>query len=215
MNSDFYNHPGQSGCQPGKCRNPQYFPVLAVSNRTLATHPFLEQIERVCQTHPDAMILREKDLTPEEYVSLVTQVLPICNSYQVPCILHTFWEEALALGCSSIHLPLPLLRDLSASKATSGRLSAFSRIGTSVHSVAEAREAEALGATYLAAGHIYTTDCKKGLAPRGLHFLQEVCKSVSVPVYGIGGIKFDPFQWKELQTAGAAGGCIMSGMMEL
>lgn len=215
MNSGFFNQLRQSVCQPGKYRTPQYFPVLAVSNRTLATHPFLEQIERVCQTHPDALILREKDLMPREYRQLAAQVLSICNSFHVPCILHTFWEEALALGSSSIHLPLPLLRDLSASKATSDRLSAFSMIGTSVHSVAEAQEAEALGATYLAAGHIYTTDCKKGLAPRGLHFLQEVCKSVSVPVYGIGGIKFDPVQWKELQTAGAAGGCIMSGMMEL
>ena len=72
-----------------------------------------------------------------------------------------------------------------------------------------------MGVTYLTAGHIYVTDCKKGLAPRGLHFLQEVCKSVSVPVYGIGGIKFDPVQWQELQSAGATGGCIMSGMMEL
>jgi thiamine-phosphate pyrophosphorylase len=59
------------------------------------------------------------------------------------------------------------------------------------------------------------TDCKKGLAPRGLKFLQTVCKSVSLSVYGIGGIKFDPAQWQELESAGAAGGCIMSGMMEL
>lgn len=192
------------------------FPLLAVTNRHLAAHPYPEQIARICQTQPKALILREKDLKPETYHALAAQVLDICQSYDVPCILHTFWQEAVALGCTSIHLPLPLLRELSAKGILSSpEFASFTALGTSVHSVTEAREAEQLGATYLTAGHIYVTDCKKGLAPRGLIFLQNVCKSVSVPVYGIGGIKFDPIQWQELQAAGAAGGCIMSGMMEL
>ena len=67
----------------------------------------------------------------------------------------------------------------------------------------------------LTAGHIYVTDCKKGLAPRGLGFLKDVCSTVNVPVYAIGGIKFDEKQWEELKQNGASGGCIMSGMMEL
>lgn len=192
------------------------FPILAVSNRHLAAHPFLEQIERVCQAHPAALILREKDLPAEDYKTLASRVLPICQQYNVSCILHTFWQDALALGCTCIHLPLPLLRSLAGADGTAlEKLAGFSVIGTSVHSVDEALEAERLGATYVAAGHIYVTDCKKGLAPRGLKFLQTVCKSVSLSVYGIGGIKFDPAQWQELESAGAAGGCIMSGMMEL
>lgn len=192
------------------------FPLLAVSNRHLAAHPFMDQIERMCQAHPAALILREKDLPAEEYKALATRVLPLCQRYNVPCILHTFWQEALDIGCSSVHLPLLQLRNLAGNDGTAiEKLSGISVIGTSVHSVDEALEAERLGATYLTAGHIYVTDCKKGLAPRGLKFLQAVCKSVSVPVYGIGGIKFDPLQWQELEAAGAAGGCIMSGMMEL
>lgn len=190
--------------------------LLAVTNRHLSVHPYPEQITRICQTHPKGLILREKDLEAESYLALAAQVLDICHKYDVPCILHTFWKEAIALGCTSIHLPLPLLRRLSEKGILSSpEFASFTVLGTSVHSVAEAREAEYLGVTYLTAGHIYVTDCKKGLAPRGLHFLQEVCKSVSVPVYGIGGIKFDPVQWQELQSSGATGGCIMSGMMEL
>ncbi len=157
-----------------------------------------------------------KRLPVEDYKTLATRVLPICQQYNVSCILHTFWQDALALGCTCIHLPLPLLRSLAGADGTAlEKLAGFSVIGTSVHSVDEALEAERLGATYVAAGHIYVTDCKKGLAPRGLKFLQTVCKSVSLSVYGIGGIKFDPAQWQELESAGAAGGCIMSGMMEL
>ncbi len=56
-----------------------------------------------------------------------------------------------------------------------------------------------MGASYLTAGHIYATDCKRGLPPRGLGFLKEVCREVSIPVYGIGGIKFDEEQWNDMK----------------
>ena len=42
---------------------------------------------------------------------------------------------------------------------------------------------------YLTAGRVFVTDCKKGLAPRGFDFLHEVCSSVKIPVYAIGGIR--------------------------
>lgn len=182
--------------------------IIAVSNRHLCSRPLPEQIERVCHLHPKAVILREKDLTPDEYTPLASQILNICKNYHVPCILHTYTETAEQLGCTSIHLPLPLLRSCTL-------LDKFSIIGTSVHSIEEATEAEALGATYLTAGHIYATDCKKGLPPRGTEFLRKVCQSVQIPVYAIGGIKFNEKQIMEIQECGAKGGCIMSGMMML
>ena len=43
-------------------------------------------------------------------------------------------------------------------------------VGVSVHSVEDAREAELLGASYLTAGHIYTTDCKKAFRQEDLLF---------------------------------------------
>ena len=156
------------------------------------------------------MILREKDLTEEEYGTLAKEVMNICSRYQVSCILHNFWKTALELGCTSVHLPLPILQ-----KITDEEKKKFTKIGISIHSVEEAKEAERLGASYLTAGHIYATDCKKGLLPRGLEFLEEVCKEVNIPVYGIGGIKFDEEQWNDMEKCGAVGGCIMSGMMKI
>ena len=67
----------------------------------------------------------------------------------------------------------------------------------------------------LIAGHIYTTQCKAGLAPRGLGFLQAVCSAVNLPVYAIGGISFDASQHAELQANGARGACVMSAYMKL
>lgn len=187
------------------------FPILAVTNRSLCSRPFLSQVERVCQARPAALILREKDLSPEDYKALASQVLSICGEYQVPCILHTFWQEAAVLGCPALHLPLPLLRSLNSEPA----LGQFQKLGTSVHSVEEAVEAVSLGASYVTAGHIFATDCKKGLPPRGLSFLKEVCETVSIPVYAIGGISFEETQWHTLKEQGASGACIMSCMMKL
>ncbi len=192
--------------------------VIAVSNRHSCKRPFLEQIKIVCEWHPKALILREKDLTEAEYEQLAGQVMKICKTYKVPCILHNFWQIAVKLNSNQIHLPLPVLRQLvnqAVIQEKNQGSGTFYQIGTSVHSVEEAVEAEKLGASYLVAGHIYATDCKKGVPPRGIGFLKEVCDAVRLPVYGIGGIHFEPEQWRELVKAGAKGGCIMSGMMTL
>ena len=87
----------------------------------------------------------------------------------------------------------------------------FSYVGASVHSVSEAKEAEKLGATCLIAGHIFSTDCKKDVPPRGLIFLKEVCESVDIPVFGIGGIAKE--NASDVLMTGAKGMCIMSEAM--
>ena len=85
-------------------------------------------------------------------------------------------------------------------------------IGASVHSPEEAVLAEKLGASWLIAGHIFATACKPDLPPRGLDFLRNVCSSVSIPVYAIGGIT--PERLPAIMQAGAAGCCGMSQMMQ-
>ena len=55
-----------------RCTNEkvQGFHVVAVTNRTLSKRPYLEQIRKICEWGPDAIILREKDLTEKEYKDL-------------------------------------------------------------------------------------------------------------------------------------------------
>lgn len=179
--------------------------MLAVTNRRLCTRPFLEQMDWLAARHPAGIILREKDLTEEEYRDLAIQVLSIAKKHGTPCILHTWTEAARQLGCPAVHLPMWKLRE------AAGTLGDFEKIGASIHSVEEAKEAERLGAAYLTAGHIFLTDCKKGVPARGLDFLREVCEAVSVPVYGIGGITEENVD--AVLRQGAAGYCVMSGVM--
>ncbi len=196
-----------SGGEPGDRR--EFDHLIAVTNRHLCLRSFPEQLERVCRRHPKALILREKDLTEEAYLSLAKRVLDICREHGVPCVLHTFSGVAQALEHPYLHLPLAALQK------EGGKPSGVKTLGTSIHSVSEAAEAERLGADYLTAGHIYATDCKAGLPPRGLEFLAEVCQAVSIPVYGIGGVHIGSGQLENMLDCGAAGACVMSDMMRL
>ena len=180
--------------------------ILCVTNRGLCREDFLTRLERIAAAGPAGVILREKDLSPEAYRALAERVLAVCRAHRVPCILHSFPAVARDLEAEGLHLPLPLLRTLPQEERRSFRV-----LGASCHSAAEAREAEALGCTYITAGHVFATDCKKGLAPRGLPFLREVCQAVTIPVWAIGGIA--PENFSPVLATGARGGCVMSGLM--
>ena len=181
--------------------------ILAVTNRRLCEEPFPRRIARIVRSGVDGIILREKDLAEADYRLLAREILPLCREARVPCLLHSFPAAAAELGADGLHLPLPLLRRLSA-----GERSAFSRLGASCHSLADVEEAAALGCTYVTLGHIFATDCKPGLPPRGLDLLREVCAASPVPVYAIGGIA--PENLGQVRRAGAAGACLMSGLMQ-
>lgn len=182
--------------------------ILAVTNRHLCTGDFLQQVEKTVRRKPKALILREKDLAEADYRKLAVEVQKICCRYGVPLYLHNFPQAAAGLSAVGLHLPLPKLRE----RTTEAR-QRWKVLGTSCHSVAEVQEALALGCTYIVAGHIYATDCKRGLPGRGLDFLRAACQAAStVPVYAIGGIT--PERLPAVLAAGAAGACVMSGMMK-
>lgn len=181
--------------------------IICVTNRNLCKEDFLKRIEKIAVAHPAGIILREKDLTKEEYRNLAKQVLQICEKHQVSCILHSFTDEAIELSAEAVHLPLSILREM-----TEEQRSRFKVLGASCHSLEEALEAERLGCTYIIAGHIFATDCKKGLPGRGLDFLKSICENVSIPVYAIGGINGENIA--DVRNAGAKGACVMSGFMQ-
>ena len=188
-------------------------PLIAVTDSATCPRPLPKQIERLAkltELRPQAVILRAKSLDKAAYRTLALQAQQGCKVTGIPLILHSDWQLAHDLGISKLHLPLALLRQISEYERAY-----FTWLSTSVHSVGEAQEAQALGATVLIAGHIYTTQCKADLAPRGLGFLQNVCSAVNLPVYAIGGISFDASQHAELQANGARGACVMSAYMRL
>lgn len=179
--------------------------LICVTNRKLCKDDLLTRIAQIAKGKPYGIMLREKDLTQIEYEALAFVTSKICAEYEVPLIVNQNIKAAEKLKIPNIHLSMEYLR------SNINKLQGFSQVGASVHSIEEAKEAEKIGATYLVAGHIFSTDCKKGVPPRGLPFLKEVCESVSIPVFAIGGITRNNVG--EVAGTGASGICIMSEAM--
>lgn len=181
------------------------FKLVCVTARKLCGDDFIKRLEKISK-NCDLIILREKDLTEEEYFSLGEKFLNVCSNGRAVPVLHCFWKKALELHHDKIHLSLKDFRENPQIREK------FSLVGVSIHSIEEAKEAEALGADYVTAGHVFETDCKKGLKGRGLEFLRQVSQGVSIPVYAIGGISTENME--SVREAGANGVCIMSGFMK-
>lgn len=121
--------------------------------------------------------------------------------------VHDRVDVAKALDCV-IHLPesgLPVdrVRRIVGSRC---------RVGVSVHSVQAAEQAAAQGADYLFFGHIFSTQSKPGIHPRGIDMLARVVQAVNVPVLAIGGITEQRIpQVLETKCAGVA---VLSALMD-
>lgn len=182
------------------------YKTICVTDRHLVNGSFLRQIEGVLLRRPWALILREKDLDEQAYRNLAERILPLCREAGVLCLFNSRPELARTLCADGLQAPFPLAEQMSAAERQS-----FPLFAVSVHSESQARTAEKLGADMLIYGHVFATQCKPDLAPRGISRLREVCAAVSVPVFAIGGI--DESNRAECVAAGAEGVCMMSGFM--
>lgn len=194
------------------------FKMIAVSNWELYQKSHKgrkteDYVEHLCnleqrQYRPDMLILREKNLSEEEYGRLFAMTWERLKDSSIELLAHTYLSAVQQTGADKIHLPFPLLEQYTREK----KLSHIKFIGASVHSAEEAAAAQKLGASYITAGHIFATECKPGITPRGIGFLEKVCENVTIPVYAIGGIH--PENLEKIRRRGAQGACMMSEYMK-
>lgn len=84
-------------------------------------------------------------------------------------------------------------------------------IGRSIHSIEEAIAAEKEGADFVIYGHVYMTDSKRNLPPKGLNDLRCIKEKSEIPVIAIGGIT--PANAAEVIQSGTDGIAVMSGIL--
>jgi thiazole tautomerase (transcriptional regulator TenI) len=150
--------------------------------------------------------LREKSWSAMELVKAVNQ-LQEAGVPLTKLVLNDRADAATVSGAAGVQLAWHSL-PVSAVKQAFPSL----RVGRSVHSAEEARQACMDGADYVIYGHIYATSSKPNLPPRGLDALQSVVQSITSPVIALGGIQ--PGHIEEIEKTGAAGYAVMSGIMD-
>jgi thiamine-phosphate diphosphorylase len=148
--------------------------------------------------------LREKDLEPTLFIFLAEICRKLCLHYNSELLINGRPKTAQRLNIGGLHLPESALEmDV---------LPKFPVMGISVHSLENAKRAEALGADYLIYGSVFSTASHPEIAPVGLDELREVTQAVSCPVYAIGGIS--AANAKSCKEAGAYGVAVMSAVWQ-
>ena len=183
------------------------FILTAVTDSSLLTSgvSLTERIRLLCRLGVRRIVLREKGMPLSDYRKIAKDFIRICRENCVISVISHHEELAIELGSDELQLSIDELRK------NPDIVKRFRTICVSVHSVDEAKEAQSLGASSVTAGHVFATDCKKGVPERGLEFLKDVVDSIDIPVHAIGGIDLDVID--SVYSAGASGACLMSTMM--
>ncbi|MGG4555832.1 thiazole tautomerase TenI [Bacillus toyonensis] len=87
----------------------------------------------------------------------------------------------------------------------------YLHVGYSVHSLEEAIVAFKNGADSLVYGHVFPTDCKKGVPARGFEEISDIASCLSISITAIGGIT--PENTVDVLTNGVSGIAVMSGIV--
>ncbi|WP_226670611.1 thiamine phosphate synthase [Metabacillus litoralis] len=169
--------------------------IAELTNRLLLLHEEVDYIH-----------IREKTKTVTEQMIIVSNLI----KQGVPkekLVINDRLDVALLNNIPNVHLP-----GHSFSIDDVKKFNSTLKVGSSVHSLEEAVSSEKSGADYVIFGHIFETNSKENLAPRGIEQLREITEHIQIPVVAIGGI--EPLTVKELKHIKLKGVAIMSYVMK-
>jgi len=176
---------------------------LPVANPADSIEALTRKIAEVAAAGIDWVQIREKDLPARELASLTRQALRIAakssaeSSSATRVLVNDRLDVAIAERASGVHLgekslPVAEAKRLVESAQRKLAVDPSFLIGVSCHSLEAAKAAERDGADYIFFGPVFPTPSKQQFGPpQGIQSLQQVCRTVSVPVLAIGGVTLD------------------------
>lgn len=188
----------------------QFDPTLYVITDSTyhTTETLLHAVDEACAGGATLIQLREKDDGGRDYLALAQQVKAVTDRWNVPLIIDDRVDVALACDAAGVHvgasdLPVAVCRKL---------LGPDKIVGATAKTVEAAKAAYADGASYLGTGAIYptTTHVTTKLTP--VSTLDEICRTVPIPVVAIGGLNADNMD--VLKDSPIAGVAIVSAVMK-
>ena len=163
-------------------------------------------VEDVLKSGATFLQLREKIQGHEEIVKTARNLQTLCKKYNVPFVVNDDIMAAKEIDADGVHIGQS---DMEYTKARE-ILGPDKIIGVSAGNLAEAKEAERVGADYIGVGAVFHTDTKKDATSLTMAQLKEISEEVSIPVVAIGGISID--NALELNGTGVDGICVISAI---
>jgi thiamine-phosphate pyrophosphorylase len=194
------------------------FKLYLITDRKLFTNDYslFTAVEDALKAGVKAIQLREKNLQTRELLAMAYKMRELTAKYNARLFINDSVDIALCVNADGVHLgqtsmPAYAVRKVVDASRITHNASRFV-IGVSTHNLDEALTAEKDGADFITFGPIYQTPSKlKYGKPVGIESLKIVAEKVSIPVFGIGGIK--PDNAKEVVNAGAYGVALISGIL--
>ena len=189
--------------------HPLHFKLYVITDRGLcAPRTLYDTIHDLLDVGVSAIQLREKDLTDAEYIRLAEPLCKLCHAYSAQLFINSRIEIAMEVGTNGLHLP----GDSASIEKVIEQTNGCFIIGSSVHTLTEAKQRETEGADFITYSPIYPTLSKPDYGPAvGVEGLQNITEGVNIPVFALGGIT--PERVSECLDAGAYGVAVMSGVM--
>jgi thiamine-phosphate pyrophosphorylase len=181
---------------------------VITDRRQCADGNITASVEQALKGGVRAVQLRDKDLSTRERYDIASKLRSMTSARGALLFINGDAALARAVQADGVHLP----QDGLPADACRRILEPGMLIGVSTHSLPEARDAEARGADFITYGPVYHTPSKSQYGPPvGIESLRTACRTVELPVIGLGGIK--AAGTKEVISAGAAGVAVISAIL--
>ncbi len=165
--------------------NKEFLRLYAVTDRAwTGTLSLKEQIEQALKGGVTCVQLREKELSLTEFAKEAAEIQALCRRYNTPFLINDNVELAVACNADGVHVGQS---DMAAG-AVRKKIGREKILGVSVQTLQQAIAAQQQGADYLGVGAVFTTATKLDADFVSLTTLQEICRTVTIPVVAIGGI---------------------------
>jgi thiamine-phosphate pyrophosphorylase len=150
--------------------------------------------------------LRDKDAPLARLYPVARAVAERCRDAGALLVVNDRADLALAVGAGGLHVGQDDLPAAAARRILPREIV----LGVSTHDPAQARQAAADGADYVAVGSIFPTGSKAGFHLVGTDLLRALRPSIAAPLVGIGGITED--NAADVIAAGADGVAVISAV---
>ncbi len=172
---------------------------MVITSGKLRGNELVKHITALSAAGVKAIQLREKKLQAGDLLLITKTAISKIGNSDTKLIVNERLDIAILSRAAGVHSTSNGIENRYIRKFAPRMLS-----GKSVHSVNEAVKAEKDGYDYVLFGPVYKTPAKvKYGKPQGLKKLGEVCSSVKIPVFAVGGI--NPQRIKKCINAGAYG----------
>jgi thiamine-phosphate pyrophosphorylase len=179
-----------------------------IDEKYLSTQP-IENIVKIVEKYGATMIqLRIKTLPDRKFYNYARRIKNSIKKARTRFIINNRLDIALACRADGVHIGHKDIGLKLARRIMGGNYI----IGTSARTIAAAKRAERAGADYIGVGSIFKTKTKTDARVCGISVLRTICKSVAIPVVGIGGITNK--NYRRVFKAGARGIAVSSYLFE-